>query len=131
MHGSAVELSLARRVGSLARLATTLKPTWDWAPTPQPGLPWGASPLRTLLPLVPAMVNDLYVDAARLRRELDAQGLISWASRVDEVLTGGATGTEIVMGLRWISSQLRGIALDASTRDLVNRIHNTAEALLK
>ena len=78
------------------------------------------------------MVDDLYADAASLKSKLDAQGYESWATQLEDILVGGSTGTEIVLGLRWITAELQKIEkLDQSTKDLVKPIHSNAQNLLK
>jgi hypothetical protein len=50
--------------------------------------------------------RDYYADARALGAALRDHGLPEWAQRIDAVIEAGATGTEILMGLRWTLGQL-------------------------
>ena len=49
---------------------------------------------------------DLYQRVRNLIKKLDKQSHRDWAGKFRDCLEGGATGTEIVMGLRWNAEQL-------------------------
>jgi hypothetical protein len=52
------------------------------------------------------MARDLYADAHTLAAALSDAGLASWADRIEDIISGGATATEILMGLRWTLGEL-------------------------
>lgn len=52
------------------------------------------------------MARDLYADAHALAAALSDAGLASWADRIEDIISGGATATEILMGLRWTLGEL-------------------------
>jgi hypothetical protein len=57
-----------------------------------------------------------------LQRRLQSEGHAAWAARLDDVIAGGATGTEIVMGIAWVLSTLLQdptVELSAETRRIV------------
>jgi hypothetical protein len=52
------------------------------------------------------MTGDLYSTARVLATELWDQGFKEWTDRIDNVIKGWSTGTEILMGLRWAFAQI-------------------------
>jgi len=52
-------------------------------------------------------VFDIYRSAERISARLALDGRPAWAESIREAISGGATGTEILMRLRWALRQLR------------------------
>lgn len=52
------------------------------------------------------MARDYIGDARSLSGQLGQLGHGLWESRIDDVIVGGATGTEILMGLRFVLGNL-------------------------
>lgn len=52
------------------------------------------------------MARDYYSDSRALGADLWESGHEAWADRIDAVIEGGSTGTEILMGLRWTLVEL-------------------------
>ncbi len=52
------------------------------------------------------MARDYIGDARSLSEQLGRLGHRVWVSRIDDVIVGGATGTEILMGLRSVLGNL-------------------------
>lgn len=50
--------------------------------------------------------GDLYAEVEQLVRDLSAQGHTRWSEELHDVLRGGATGSEIVMGIRWVLTRM-------------------------
>ena len=50
---------------------------------------------------------DFYEVAERIGRQLVADGLGEWKTRIDDAIAAGSTGTEILMALRWTFGQLQ------------------------
>ncbi len=46
--------------------------------------------------------GDLYAEVELLSDDLVAHGHAGWSEELTGVLRGGATGSEIVMGVRWV-----------------------------
>lgn len=77
------------------------------------------------------MVNDPYRQAKALMQDLQAQGLNTWARKIEDIVDGGSTATEILMGLRWLTAELiRLEALDAGTRKRVDLLRASLDVLL-
>jgi hypothetical protein len=77
------------------------------------------------------MVVDLYSEARSLAITLRKEGLADWASKLDDIVDGGATATEILMGLRWTAGQiLDGSQLNQSTRVRLENLRAAANSLL-
>jgi hypothetical protein len=79
------------------------------------------------------MTRDYYGEARALGADLWEAGYKQWADKIDSVVEGGSTATEILMGLRWTLSQLLasepGLPSDLSMRaDLVKREIDSALA---
>lgn len=74
------------------------------------------------------MARDYYTDAEQLAQQLSEQGLADWSRQLRDVVAAGATPTEILMGVRWVLSELLasgdaspGIqATAAELRDAIN-----------
>ena len=47
------------------------------------------------------MARDYYADSRALGVDLWEAGFKDWADRIDAVIEGGSTSSEILMGLRW------------------------------
>lgn len=52
------------------------------------------------------MARDYIGDARSLSGQLGQLGYGRWVSRIDDVIVGGATGAEILMGLRFVLGNL-------------------------
>ena len=53
------------------------------------------------------MSNFDYISEAQvIRDQLVGDQLLIWKKRIDEAIEGGATGTEILMALRWNMTEL-------------------------
>ena len=74
------------------------------------------------------MTRDIYYDAKQLAAKLENKGLKSEARSINEVISAGATGTEIMMGLRFhLQMILKKRILRSS--ELRNQIEDLAEAI--
>lgn len=76
-------------------------------------------------------VFDIYKSAERIAQQLALSGTLEWAEALRDAIAGGATGTEILMRLRWTLRQLR--KSEAATDELVAEIDevlNSIEAKL-
>jgi hypothetical protein len=62
-----------------------------------------------------------YIAEARTISDALGDDLADWRARIDEVITTGSTGTEILMGLRWNLAELLK-ATPTLPPDLVTRI---------
>ena len=71
------------------------------------------------------MAHDLISDARRLAQALDSDGLTGRSRGIEDVIAGGATGSEILMGLRWHVREV----LDADRASAATR--RQAELLLR
>jgi hypothetical protein len=77
-------------------------------------------------------VQDLYGVARALGVELWDAGHPEWSRRIDDIVAGGATGTEILMGLRGLLGELLGEvpALPAGLRRRIASLrHDIADTL--
>ena len=74
------------------------------------------------------MVADIYAEARSLERDLDARGMHEWSQRIEDVIAGGSTSTEILMGLRWTLDQLLN-SLPNLDADVAGRIRQLLTAL--
>lgn len=70
------------------------------------------------------MARDVYGEARALGVEVWDAGHPDWSKRIDDVVAGGATATEILMGLRWTFGEL----LD-QVRDLPDDLRARIESL--
>jgi hypothetical protein len=52
------------------------------------------------------VARDVYGEARALGVEVWDAGHPDWSKRIDDVVAGGATATEILMGLRWTLGEL-------------------------
>ena len=52
------------------------------------------------------MARDYYADTRDPAAKLTERGLGPWSQRLTDEMAAGATGTEIVMGLRWTLAQM-------------------------
>jgi hypothetical protein len=77
------------------------------------------------------MVVDPYAEARSLALSLRGGGFAAWASKLEDMVDGGATATEILMGLRWIAGQILGdIAIDQAMRVRLERFRAAIDSLL-
>ncbi len=52
------------------------------------------------------MTTDPHELVAELAASLRAEGFPDWAGAIEDAVAGGATGTEILMALRWTAKKL-------------------------
>lgn len=79
------------------------------------------------------MTRDFYGDARVVAVHLADAGLNEWATKLDDVLEGGATSTEILMGIRWNLRQLLAAGPDnlrPELRDSAAEIANAIDGVL-
>ncbi|OAM87497.1 hypothetical protein OH491_21060 [Termitidicoccus mucosus] len=67
------------------------------------------------------MNNFDYIAEARAIREALPDDLSAWKSRIDDAIASGATGTEILMALRWEMNELIKTDVKIST-NLAQRV---------
>jgi hypothetical protein len=79
------------------------------------------------------MSRDYYADTRDLAAKLTARGLGVWSQRLTDAVAAGATGTEIVMALRWILAQMLEAepALPDDLRDQATHVHTGLDRLLR
>lgn len=78
------------------------------------------------------MVNDPYAEARDLADILRSQQRHEWSSKIDDIVAGGSTATEILLGLRWILRELlRDEALDVATAMQARELEQAVDALLR
>lgn len=78
-----------------------------------------------------AAPDDLYASSARLADALAAAGHDGWAEELVDVLRAGTTGSEVVMGLRWVLTRLAESGeVDATTATRVRGLAARAEQAL-
>lgn len=53
------------------------------------------------------MAVDVYTCTRALQAALCAEGLGGWADGLGTCVESGSTGTEVLMGLRWVLAELR------------------------
>lgn len=70
------------------------------------------------------MARDYYADSRALGADLWEAGFKNWADKIDGVIEGGSTSSEILMGLRWTLTQLA-----AEEQDLPESLRRRAESL--
>jgi hypothetical protein len=79
------------------------------------------------------MSRDYYGEARALGADLWEAGYRQWADKIDSVIDGGSTATEILMGLRWTLSQLLvsepGLPSELSTR--ADTVHREIDSALR
>lgn len=79
------------------------------------------------------MARDHYAEARALAAKLAEQGYGIWSEQLTEKIAAGATGTEIVMGLRWVLAQLlqNEDELPANLREEARGLHRGLDRLLR
>ncbi|HEU0213517.1 MAG TPA: hypothetical protein VFR13_05480 [Jiangellaceae bacterium] len=79
------------------------------------------------------MARDYYAETRDLTAKLTWHGLGSWSQRLTDEMAAGATGTEIVMGLRWTLAQMLETepALQDDIREQAMYLHAGLDALLR
>jgi hypothetical protein len=77
---------------------------------------------------------DAAPDVDLIKQRLVDEGQPAWAEKLDDVIAAGATGTEIVMGIRWVLSNLltdRDVQVSKETRRLaahvIRRLNETLD----
>ena len=70
------------------------------------------------------MNYDHYSVANSIADSLDVEGHADWAMQLKNVIAEGATGTEILMGLRWHLRRLKdsGLAISPSVQIQVDEL---------
>ena len=77
------------------------------------------------------MVLDPCSEARSLAIRLRGGGLGDWASKLENIVDGGSTATEILMGLRWMAGQILGdTRLDQATRSRLEHLRAAVNSLL-
>jgi hypothetical protein len=77
------------------------------------------------------MVVDPYAEARSLALSLRGGGFAAWAAKLEDIVDGGATATEILMGLRWIVGQILGdIAIGQPMRLRLEKFRAAINSLL-
>ena len=78
------------------------------------------------------MAHDYDADARALADELRRAGYPNRADQLTDDVVGGATGTEIMMGLRWTVDQLMGseLALPAALLTRARRLRHAIDRAL-
>jgi hypothetical protein len=68
--------------------------------------------------------EDVYTIAREIAANLRSDGTGSWATRLDEAIDAGSTGTEIFMALRWTLQQFLqcGETCQPETRCLIDNL---------
>jgi hypothetical protein len=61
------------------------------------------------------MARDYYNDGFELAQQVRDAGYSEWASRLEETIEHGSTGTEILMGLRSVTGDLLSEVRDLPT----------------
>lgn len=78
------------------------------------------------------MVNDPYAEARAIAKMLRLQQRHEWSSKIEDIIAGGSTATEILMGLRWILGELlRDEPLDGATATRARELEKAVDALLQ
>lgn len=79
------------------------------------------------------MARDYYAETTDLAATLTERGLGSWSRRLTHEMAAGATGTEIVMGLRWTLAQMLETepALPDDLREQATNLHAGLDKLLR
>jgi hypothetical protein len=78
------------------------------------------------------MVSDPYQTAANITDALRASGMNDWASKIDDIVFGGSTSSEILMGLRWALDDLLTLqSLPFNLRNQVQELRDTVDELLR
>ncbi len=73
------------------------------------------------------MPRDLLGEAREIARELDGARPSGWEEEVENVIQGGSTGSEILMGLRWVMGRVRKSGAGSAALD--RRVRGLGEAL--
>lgn len=78
------------------------------------------------------MARDLYNDAFELAEQVRDAGHPNWAVRLEDTIESGSTATEILMGLRWVISELLAAIPDLppETRALAEDLWESIGGLL-
>ncbi len=71
------------------------------------------------------MAVNIYSDARLLESTLRDEGLSVWAERLADCISAGATGTEILMGMRWALNELK-----KNEAELPGHVRDQADQLL-
>ena len=75
-------------------------------------------------------MTDLYAQISELGADLRTCGMGLWAERLDDAVIGGATGSEILMAIRWnLQQMLASEPPDSAVRDKANSIISSINAM--
>jgi hypothetical protein len=79
------------------------------------------------------MARDYFAEAKALATKLATEGYGTWSQQLTDKIDEGATGTEIVMGLRWVLAQLlqKEQGLSADLRAEAHGLQRALDRLLK
>lgn len=76
--------------------------------------------------------SDLYAEARALQVGLEGAGLPGWSSEIDDAVVAGATGSEVLMGLRWVLDRLTSeTGLPAELRSQARELLDMVQAALR
>ncbi len=75
------------------------------------------------------VTRDYYGDARVIAVQLGEIGLDDWAAKIEHVLEGGATSSEILMGLRWNLRQLLADNPGGLSDELSGSVAELADAI--
>ena len=68
------------------------------------------------------MTTDYCALTRQLMDQLRVEGLVGEASSLLQVMESGATGTEILMGLRWHLKQMRHASVSQKSADMIDTL---------
>jgi hypothetical protein len=78
------------------------------------------------------MKNDPYELSKLLCAELRTSNLEDWAVRIEDVVQGGSTGSEILMGLKWVLGELVNVnSLEKKVQILTKTLFDEVSILLR
>lgn len=78
------------------------------------------------------MVSDPYAASAALVTQLRESGLSVWAQKIEDIVQGGSTATEILMGLRWTLRELLHVpTLSPEVAGVASAILESVDQLLR
>lgn len=79
------------------------------------------------------MSRDYYAETRDLAAKLAEHGVGSWSQRLTDAMAAGATGTEIVMALRWTLAQMLETepVLPDDIREQATDLHAGLDKLLR
>ncbi len=77
------------------------------------------------------MARDYVAEARAVGLTIGGPDAPVWRERLEDVIQGGATGSEILMGLRWVLARILTEAeLGAADRDRAGELHRAVDEAL-